>query len=273
MKKSCVISLLLASSVLAVQEEEGSASVCNALAMSGGGSRGSYEAGAVWGMYYSGEDKKKFEYDVITGVSAGAINAVAMGVFPKEQTEKGIQEMSDRWANLAQSNLYEQWGPLREVGGITLHDGVYNTAPLAEYIGDFVKLNGGKLKRRVNVLAVDANSGSAISYSEKTTDPVKAVLSSAAIPFVFPSIEWGGNVAIDGGSVFAVDLATAIKRCREVVSSDSKINLDIVTIHNMNTLEAWKETKNTMGNWLRYEDVKARYNHDADILRFRQAYP
>ena len=68
--------------------------------MSGGGSRGSYEAGAVWGLYYAAEDKSKMQYDVITGVSAGAINAAAMGVFPKEETEKGLQEMSDRWANL-----------------------------------------------------------------------------------------------------------------------------------------------------------------------------
>jgi len=51
--------------------------------MSGGGSRGSYEAGALWGMYYAAEDKSIFEYDVVTGVSAGAINAFAYALFEK----------------------------------------------------------------------------------------------------------------------------------------------------------------------------------------------
>ena len=150
---------------------------------------------------------------------------------------------------------------------------MYNTAPLDKYISDFIALHGPNFRRKVDVLAVDANTGAALRYDETTTDPVKAVLSSAAIPFVFPSIKWGGHVAIDGGSVFSVDLATAIHRCREIVDSDSKINLDIVTVHNMKTLGQWTEKTKTINNLLRFNDIKGRYDHDADILRFRQAYP
>ena len=73
---------------------------CIALAMSGGGSLGSYEAGALWGMFYAAQDKSQFEYDVITGVSAGSINLIGASVYEKGQEEAMIQDLSHRWATL-----------------------------------------------------------------------------------------------------------------------------------------------------------------------------
>ena len=55
--------------------------------MSGGASKGSYEAGVLYGMYHNAEDKSKFEYDVISGVSAGAINAGFLALFDQNETE------------------------------------------------------------------------------------------------------------------------------------------------------------------------------------------
>lgn len=51
--------------------------------MSGGGSKGAYEAGALYGLINTDTDKAKYEYDVVTGVSAGAINTGAVSVFGK----------------------------------------------------------------------------------------------------------------------------------------------------------------------------------------------
>jgi len=36
------------------------------------------------------------------------------------------------------------------------------------------------------IAAADADSGSYIRFNETTNDPIKAVISSASIPFVFP---------------------------------------------------------------------------------------
>lgn len=46
---------------------------CRALALSGGANYGSWEAGVVWGLVHYGEPAD-YAWDVITGVSAGAIN-------------------------------------------------------------------------------------------------------------------------------------------------------------------------------------------------------
>ena len=74
--------------------------VCRALAMSGGGTLGSYEAGALWGMYYGLTDKTEMEYDVVTGVSAGAINLVGASVYKKGDEEAMVKDLSNRWATL-----------------------------------------------------------------------------------------------------------------------------------------------------------------------------
>ena len=50
--------------------------------MSGGGTKGSFEAGALWQMarMLNGTD---MEYDVLSGISVGAINSAAFALFPK----------------------------------------------------------------------------------------------------------------------------------------------------------------------------------------------
>jgi len=69
--------------------------------MSGGGSRGAFEAGALWGMYYAKENVgNNFDYDVMTGVSAGAINSFAFSLFDKSDTAHALQVISDTWATL-----------------------------------------------------------------------------------------------------------------------------------------------------------------------------
>jgi predicted acylesterase/phospholipase RssA len=70
-------------------------------------------------------------------------------------------------------------------------------------------------KRKFIVSSVDANSGNYIQWDETSPDPMKSVLSSAAIPFVFPDQKWPQVVAIDGGSTWNTNLVSSVKRCRE----------------------------------------------------------
>jgi len=65
--------------------------------MSGGGSRGAYEAGALWGIYYTDQDKTAMEYDVVTGVSVGAVNAGLVGVVEKGNEEFMVNYLSEAW--------------------------------------------------------------------------------------------------------------------------------------------------------------------------------
>jgi predicted acylesterase/phospholipase RssA len=68
---------------------------------SGGGSKGAFEAGALWGMIHAHENKTMFEYDVVTGISAGAINAAGVSLFDKGDEMELVEWLSKCWQNLS----------------------------------------------------------------------------------------------------------------------------------------------------------------------------
>ncbi len=74
------ISILLSISILVTPLVSGKNQRCKALALSGGANKGAYESGLLYGFSHS-DKAADYEYEVITGVSAGAINAGAISVW------------------------------------------------------------------------------------------------------------------------------------------------------------------------------------------------
>ena len=104
---------------------------------------------------------------------------------------------------------------------------------------------------------------------------MKSVVSSAAIPFVFPDQIWDGGktVAMDGGAVWNTNLVSAVKRCRETVEDDSQITLDVLVCFGHNLGDKYNVDGNTLDNYLRYRDIKEYYGGMDDILEFQRAFP
>ena len=50
---------------------------------------------------------------------------------------------------------------------------------------------------------------------------INAILASAAIPYIFPTIDMDGKTLIDGGAFSDLDLSEAILKCRDLGFSDS----------------------------------------------------
>lgn len=122
---------------------------------------------------------------------------------------------------------------------------------------DYVDQYKGIFKRKFVVSSVDVNTGTYDLYDEKSPkDAVKAVLSSASIPFAFPTQKWEGHTDMDGGTVWNTNIISAIDRCREQVDDDSQITVDIITCGAPNMVEKWEDTKNGLNNYLRYDDIR-----------------
>jgi len=66
------------------------------LALSGGSNKGAWEVGVIWGLVNYG-NPDDFAWDVITGVSAGAINAGATAVFATGDEVNMADFLSDAW--------------------------------------------------------------------------------------------------------------------------------------------------------------------------------
>lgn len=69
---------------------------CRALALRGGGSKGSYEVGFLKGMI-NNLDPIDYRYDVVVGVSIGAINAALLALYEPGQEKAAVDELEDLW--------------------------------------------------------------------------------------------------------------------------------------------------------------------------------
>ena len=262
---------ILATSALAGLGYGADADRCLALSMSGGGALGAYEAGGVYVIYQAVKDKSGLEYDVVTGVSAGAINSGAVSLFEKGKEGEMVEFLSNQWQTLTNGDVYKDWsGGL--VNGVLFHSGVYDNSPLQSYLDRIFKEKGGP-KRKMVVSAVDVNSGSYVLFNETEKELTRAIVSSASIPFVFPHQHWDQQgILMDGGTVWNTNLVSAVERCRELVDDDSKITVDII-VCDSHDITKLTEAKKALGNLMRFRGIKSYYDGSADILRFKQAFP
>lgn len=213
--------------------------------MSGGGALGAYEAGALWGLIKNAKNPDDFKYDVVSGVSAGSINALAVSLFEKGDEMNMVEWLSEKWASLTTPQVYVEWKPLGIITGLLDKQGVFDTTPLYNLLTGFINERGGVLKRMFEVSCVDVNDGTYTTFNETVSDPAKASVSSSSIPTIFPPQYWKNYdgkdvVCMDGGTVWNTNLVSAIKRCQEIVDDDSQITLDVILCGGSH-LENWKD--------------------------------
>lgn len=70
--------------------------------MQAGGDLGAFEIGALKGMLES-LPKGQLEYDVVSGISVGSINALGITQFPKGQEAEMVEQMYTFWGDVTQS--------------------------------------------------------------------------------------------------------------------------------------------------------------------------
>jgi NTE family protein len=205
--------------------------------LTGGGSRGSYQAGALLALAELLRDEGKLKgqtspIDNLCGVSAGAINSVyiAAGV---SDLYASAQKLTDLWSKLTPNKVYKtdpislgrnsvRWirdlsfGPLFKT---KLARSLLDTAPLWKLISDGVSFD--HVSREIADGHLDGLACSAYSYAQIKTltflqskKPVswqksrrisqathirtEHVVASCSIPILFPSIEIHGESFGDG---------------------------------------------------------------------------
>jgi predicted acylesterase/phospholipase RssA len=164
------------------------------------------------------------------------------------------------------------------IDGIFFQSGAVDDSPLSTFL---TKLGSPLLppKRKYVVSSGDVNSGAYVRFTEANYTSkemlVKEVVSSSSIPFVFPNQKWPGTdhpVMMDGGTMYNVNLVSAVQRCRENVDQDSKITIDIA-VCDSHHLSNWTDSGNAIGNYLRRSNIKSYQESMEDIYSFKRAFP
>ena len=168
-----------------------------ALVMSGGGSRGAFELGAVDYLV----NDVGVDFDVLAGVSTGSLNAVllAQGAGLSGLREK-LDELKSLWFGIDSSNAIYRRRILGSLLVLFAKNSLYSSAPLAEKIRRHVSpalLEASGKELRIG--AVRLASGDYVSANQNSPEIREWTLGSASIPMLFPPIWVGGEPVVDGG--------------------------------------------------------------------------
>ena len=180
-----------------------------ALVMSGGGSRGSWEAGF---LKYLGEVYSK-GFGFISGTSVGSINAVGVAMFPPEHFADAARYVSELWTDKV-TKTSDIW-QIRQPFGIPAlwNPSIGTNVALDKLLTSVVDIDAVKASGIILRLpAADLETGKLFEYT--VDDLVKygiaPVMASASFPVAFPPVEIAGEWLTDGGVIDMAPLGAAI---------------------------------------------------------------
>lgn len=218
-----------------------------AIVLTGGGARAAYQVGVLRGI---ASHLPQTRFDIITGVSAGAINAVFLASRPGP-LRATVDELTQLWETLHVEDVFRvdlpslakhflQWGLRLVSGGSRVRPpvkGLVDTAPLRAFLNRALPVNeGGEIAgiaqnvercdpKAIAVTTLNYGTGQTVTWvqgcdiepwerplrrSVKTHLTVPHVMASAALPLFLPAVELGDGWYGDGGIRLSAPLSPAL---------------------------------------------------------------
>jgi len=246
---------------------------CLGLVLQGGGDKGAYQAGALLGLV-NGLGSEA-QYDVISGVSIGAVNAAFISQFAKGDDKEMVTKLVDFWLNLQSSDIYEPWfGGI--VQGLLLEPSIYNTAPSKKF---FESIFTQSPKRFISVGATNVNNAQYRTFKnfEANLGPkelVQAVMASFASPGIFPYVTIDGIPYFDGGAVLNMDVGSAVSKCREITGGvDENIHIDIIFLNGKTYKPQNASNYNAIKMLMRAIELMSYQSSLSGLVQAQNSYP
>ena len=162
----------------------------NQLAFSGGGSFGAVEIGILKRI----NQIEKKQYDTYTGISAGGLNAGFLSYY-KDLT-MGIKNAELLYSNMKNKMVYEV-SPHNELS-------LLNTEPLFNVLTKIINKMGKEPVINTYIGATNLYTGRLDIFNfndNNDADKVLLLMSTSAIPLVFPPINYNNYMYADGGTL------------------------------------------------------------------------
>jgi NTE family protein len=215
------------------------------LVLTGGGARGAYQVGVLSWIARHWPDLR---LPIITGVSAGAVNAASIGSHTG-LFSNAVSDLASLWRNLSPDRVFKvgagslawtavRWGARLVSGGAKLSQvrGFLDTSPLRRLLYEVIETRDGVLigigknlaAGRLKAVALTATSYSTAQSvvfaqgrdiepwtrpqrrAEKCVLTVEHIMASAALPLFFPAVRVGNEWYGDGGVRLTAPLSPAL---------------------------------------------------------------
>ena len=168
-----------------------SVSSLNQLSFSGGGSFGAVEIGILKRVV---ELNKNLNFDLYTGISAGALNAAFLSYY--SNIKYGIKAAEKIYSSINNRMIYD----ILPNTGVSL----LNTSPLYDTLTKIINMMPNDPIIHTLIGATNIYSGKLDIYNFEDQDNINKVLllmSSSAIPGMFPPINFNNQLYADGGTL------------------------------------------------------------------------
>jgi NTE family protein len=232
-----------------------------ALVLGGGGARAAYQAGVMRSI---ARRHPELRFPILTGVSAGAINATFLASFEGNPTD-AADALGDLWDTLTVDRIFcanlwalvknfFNWGCRLASCGLRVGPeprGLVDTEPLRRLLSSAFGSSNGEIPgltrniaadavRALAVTTVDYGTGQSVVWVQgrdvrswrkpqrvgiTTGIGVEHVMASAALPLFFPAIRLGDGWHGDGGIRLAPPFAPALKLgARRILAVSTRYN-------------------------------------------------
>ena len=151
-----------------------------------------------------------------------------------------------------------------------------DNSPATGFIKKTMEESGSaEFKRTFTVAAANVETG---EYETFTKDNItyeempQAAMSSGSIPTVFAPQHFKDMYLMDGGTVWDVNVASAIEQCMGIVEDQRDIILDVMICSYQEAPEEPDKT-NTIHNFWRQREIHHFYNDSNDVNEQEAPYP
>lgn len=174
-----------------------------AFVLSGGASLGAIQVGMLHALF-----ERQIKPDFIVAASVGALNGAFIAARPHDVAT--TDELAQIWIDLRRGNVF----PLHPLTGLFGFTGLRRHMVPDRGLRALIErhLTTDRLEElpiRLHVIATDVLTGSEVRLSRGPLP--EAILASAAIPGILPSVDWQGRELMDGGVANNTPISHAIE--------------------------------------------------------------
>jgi NTE family protein len=199
-----------------------------AFVLSGGGSRGAFEVGALKALISKG-----IQPDLLVGSSAGAVNATGVALDP---TLNGVERLESLWLSMDEGDFYSRNPLLSALRLVLKRPSLYSSQRMYRLVRAEV-LNQAACfadieNARLYLTAVDLANGMLHIFGDDCAESVvDAVMASTAIQPFFAPWRYRGRSFVDGGLISNLPLQAAMERgATEIFALDVTVGLSGETL-------------------------------------------
>ena len=162
-------------------------------------------------------DEGNSDYDSISAVSGGALNAAILASYPKGEELEAADRMAQFWIEAGKTSLFKNWIGFI-IQGLFWKGGLYDSEPLKEFLTK--EFSGDvKMYRDIKIGIVDALTGDYLDFTkDNITDNnnlIDSLFASFSLPGFFPPAKVFGSEYFDVSAVYDLDIFPPVRKCIE----------------------------------------------------------